>query len=110
MARSPETLELFETDKGLEFRADVVKTSYSEDAKSLIASGVIQGCSFGFVPTKIEWKKERGLDVRYIHDVDLHEISLVTFPAFTATDVLLRERDRNNLDYYLSLLNTLKNA
>jgi len=51
----------------------------SREAYALLKSGSINGMSIGYAVTKAEYDDYS--DIRYIEEVDLFEISLVTFPA-----------------------------
>jgi HK97 family phage prohead protease len=51
----------------------------AEEAYALLKSGAINGMSIGYSVVKADYNNETG--VRLILDVDLFEISLVTFPA-----------------------------
>ena len=51
----------------------------ADEAYALMRAGALKGMSIGYAVTKASYDDELGL--RYIEDVDLFEISLVTFPA-----------------------------
>jgi hypothetical protein len=46
--------------------------------------------SFGFTVGEDEWRSEDGGDVRELKKVRLFDVSPVTFPAYTSTDVGVR--------------------
>lgn len=46
--------------------------------------------SIGFVVEEDEWSSEEGIDTRELNKVQLFDVSPVTFPAYTATDVGVR--------------------
>lgn len=50
--------------------------------------------SFGFVTEKDEWRTENGVDVRELVKVKLYDVSPVTYPAYTETDVGIREYEK----------------
>jgi HK97 family phage prohead protease len=92
--KSAGSLEMRETDRGLEFRSAVPDTSYGRDLAENIRNGNIRGMSFGFtVPEgKDDWgTADDGTEERTIREVRLFEISAVTFPAYDATEVALRD-------------------
>ena len=57
----------------------------AQEAYELMKVGAIKGLSIGFNPTVKEYDDNK--KVRYIKEVDLWEISLVTFPANTRAKV-----------------------
>lgn len=71
--------ELYEDHKGLVIKATINgATQYGSDAKSLIEQGAIDGFSIGFYTKKSYLGKHGG---RVITDIDLWEVSIVTFPC-----------------------------
>lgn len=89
------TLELRDDTHGLYGRIEI--NEKDTDAMNLyerVARRDVSGCSFGF---NIRAEETEYLDdgsVRWIlRDVDLHEVSVVTFPAYEATNVDARKRD-----------------
>ncbi|MDT0635048.1 HK97 family phage prohead protease [Spectribacter hydrogenoxidans] len=89
-------LELHADDDALRFEArlspEVVNTSHGRDALALIRSGLAVGISPGFrVPTggeRVE-RHDGGL-MRTVTRAELHELSIVTRPAFEAAQVEAR--------------------
>lgn len=53
----------------------------AREAHALLKNGAIRGLSIGYIPVSWEWKKEGESRIRILKEVDLWEISLVTFPA-----------------------------
>lgn len=83
------TLQLEETVHGLQFRLQLPDTTIGNDLRELAHRGDLGGVSFGFHAVKDSWDGE----LRTLHDVDLHEISIVqSFPAYADTTVALRSR------------------
>jgi len=81
------TLTLTEDERGLKVSADIANTSYGRDAAELVRRGDVTGFSFGFsMPARggDEWNSE-GTE-RLLKSVRLHEVSLVAFPAYPATN------------------------
>lgn len=78
-------MELRETEKGLEIVAYISKTSLGNDVIQLLRDGAVDAFSIGFFPNRYEVDEEH-LDqwgwplVKHL-DVDLVEVSIVTFPA-----------------------------
>lgn len=97
------TLRLAEDRTGLGFEVDLPDTQLGHDVRTLIQRGDISQCSFGFTCVKDAWNAAG--DRRELIDVDLSDISPVTFPAYPDTSVsaraLARETERRGV-YVLS--------
>lgn len=89
------TLRLTEDERGLAFELDMPDTTLGRDLSALIARGDVNQMSFGFrVPKGGDtWEENGGALVRTLTNVDLLEVSLVTFPAYPATEAALRSLD-----------------
>lgn len=71
---------LFEDDKGLYIEGRLLlSVQRAREAYELIKTGALEGLSIGYRPDIYTINPETG--VRHIRQVDLFEISLVTFPA-----------------------------
>ena len=46
--------------------------------------------SFAFITKQDSWDKEESLNIRTLLDVDLHDVSAVTYPAYLNTEIGLR--------------------
>lgn len=68
-----------ETDKGLLVRGRILDTAHGNDAYKLAKAGAIKGLSIGYTPKRQEFDRDKG--TRKLLEVELHEVSLVTFPA-----------------------------
>ncbi|MDA0010698.1 HK97 family phage prohead protease [Brachyspira hyodysenteriae] len=101
--KSAGTLILREDDKGLYFEVSLPNTTWARDLKESVDRGDIKQMSFGFKVVRDNWidnkdtLKEYGMPIREVEEITLHEISLVTFPAYTETNV----RDKFNEDAYI---------
>ena len=84
------TLELVEDDIGLRVRITPPDTSWARDITTSIRRGDISQMSIGFVVEDDEWSSSDGIDTRELKKVRLFDVSPVTFPAYTATDVGVR--------------------
>lgn len=84
------TLELMEDDIGLRVRITPPETSWAKDVQVSIRRGDITQMSIGFVVEDDEWSTKDGMDIRELKKVTLFDVSPVTFPAYTQTDVGLR--------------------
>lgn len=73
--------EMREDAKGLYLEGRLLKDSVPKaaEAYSLIKEKVITGLSIGFRVVVDEWNRDSG--VNYLKELDLWEVSLVTFPA-----------------------------
>lgn len=90
------TLELNNSDQGLEYNAAVPDTSYGRDLLVNLESRNIQGSSFTFtVPDGGDrvWQDKDGKIYREIDNLTLYEVGPVTNPAFRQTSAELRSKD-----------------
>ena len=71
--------ELEETSKGLRVKGRILDTTLGEDAYKLLKAGAVTGLSIGYSTKKYEI--DQGKNVRKLMELDLYEISPVTFPA-----------------------------
>lgn len=91
------TLRLGTDARGLAFDNDLPDTTLGRDVRELTARGDLRSCSFGFQVRDEEWSvKPDGSQLRTIRDVDLFDVSVVTFPAYAGTDVALRAMNAPN--------------
>jgi HK97 family phage prohead protease len=80
-----------ETDAhGLLVEIDPPKTSYSHDIVESIRRRDVTGMSFAFQTLKDAWDETTTPPTRTVQDMLVREVSIVTFPAYTATDVAMR--------------------
>lgn len=86
------TLQLNVDNVGLRFTLSINSNiSYAKDTYELVKSGQIQGCSFGFICNNDSWSlQEDGSDLRTLLDVQLLEITLTPYPAYTSTEATCR--------------------
>jgi len=87
------TLRLSKTERGLTYEVDVPDTQTGHEVRSLIRRGDITGSSFGFkVPTKDDetWDDDASPPIRTIRNVELFDVSPVTYPAYPETSVEAR--------------------
>lgn len=91
------TLRLSVDEKGLRYEVDLPDTTVGRDLSESIKRGDITGSSFGFRTIADEWPKESrvdGMATREILDLELLDVSPVTYPAYQATQVSLRALER----------------
>jgi hypothetical protein len=88
------TLRLSEDSTGLLVDADLPgDVTYARDLSALLKAGVVDAMSFGFtVPRGGDSWSEDGSS-RTLNSVRLHEVSVVTFPAYPATSASVRAID-----------------
>jgi len=88
----PGTLKLAEDDKGLRMEITPPDTTYGRDIVESVRRGDITGASFGFqIREKGEkWTEDGKVQVRELIDVDLFDVSVVTYPAYDSATVGVR--------------------
>ena len=85
------TLRLAEDSKGLHVEADLPETTYGRDLSVSMQRGDIDSMSFGFCVPKggDSWTEDGSR--RTLREIRLHEVSVVTFPAYEATSAQVRD-------------------
>ncbi len=89
------TLRIAEDERGLRVEIDPIDTTYARDLVVAVREGVVDSMSFGFKVKKDKFERRDGKTVRVLEDVELHEVSCVTFPANPNADLVL---DRRSFD------------
>jgi uncharacterized protein len=91
---SSRTLRLSTDSTGLLFTVDLPDTSYANDLRELVARGDITEASFAFIPGQVT-QARHGDDplIRVGPVARLVDVSAVTTPAYSGTDVGLRAYD-----------------
>jgi len=86
------TLQLIEDETGLKVRIQLPDTQSARDIHTSVQRGDIDQMSFMFEATGEEWRKnaETKKDHRVLKGVKLYDVSVVTFPAYSETDVSAR--------------------
>jgi len=98
------TLRLAEDGVGLATDADMADVSYVRDLVVLLDRGDVNQMSFAFVPVAWEYAEaEDGNDLYRITEVELYDVSIVTYPAYEDTDAGLRSRGFERLADVLGL-------
>lgn len=105
------TLKLEEDAAGLRFDAEV--EAADPDVQRILPKmqrGDLNQMSFGFYVKKDGWDKTNPQElVRTLYEVELFDISLVTFPAYTQTGAHIRSL-KDVYDSYLASLQTQEEA
>lgn len=95
------TLQLQEDPKGLLVRAQLADTSLANDVKTLIKRGDIDQMSFAFSVKDndcVDTEYANNQNVRTVREVSaLYDVSIVTYPAYEATQVIARNTHGNTV-------------
>ena len=83
--RSAGTLKLEETPEGLQVEVIPPENSTGQYVKEAIERGDIKEMSFSFRVAKETWEQREDLPLRSLEDLDLIDISFVSFPAYAST-------------------------
>ena len=98
------TLSLEEDKKGLKVNIDPPDTQWARDLTTSISRGDITQMSFAFRTIKDMWtepKKGQTVSQRELLEVELFDVSPVTFPAYPQTDVGVRSVDIDEMNRVL---------
>jgi len=99
-----DTLTLEEDKKGLWISIIPPNTRFASDLVESIRRGDIDQMSFAFIATEEKWiEKKDEPALREIIDVDLFDVSPVTYPAYEGTEVGLRSAESVYQDHVQSL-------
>ena len=102
------TLELEEDEIGLRVVITPPDTSWANDLIKNLRRGDISQMSIGFIVLEDTWGTQDGIDIREIKKVQLFDVSIVTYPAYTQTDVGVRAME--SYKDYRSKLDIAQNA
>lgn len=86
------TLKLSEDDRGLRVDIDVPGTSYGRDLVESMKRGDVTQMSFAFSVRGggHSWDDSQTPTLRTLKDLNLYDVSVVTFPAYPATEAAVR--------------------
>lgn len=92
------SLQMVEDNVGLKVTATLPDTTLGRDIAELVRTGVVDSMSFGFSVKRDSWSQDG--QTRYLEDVSLYEVSLVSTPAYegTAGTVSVRSGDEISAD------------
>lgn len=87
--QSAGTLRTEATRQGLTVEIDPPSVTDPPNLMESISRGDITGMSFSFrtMENGDDWKRENGQIVRYVTDMRVYEVSVVSMPAYEQTDV-----------------------
>lgn len=86
--------EMNDSDAGLEIRAKISETILGNETLNLVKDGAIRSFSVGFIP--LEEKTDGNTIIRT--KVELKEVSLVPFPAYTKAEVVSVREEKHQED------------
>jgi hypothetical protein len=69
--------------------------SYASDIMRSVRRGDVSGMSFAFRALEDDWSDGDEAPIRTVLDMRISEVSIVTFPAYTQTDVQVAQRSLN---------------
>lgn len=86
------TLEVSEDERGLPVAITPPDTQWARDLVTSVKRGDVNQMSFQFMVKSEDWSQdERGV-VRELRDVDLYDVSIVTYPAYPQTTAEVRSK------------------
>ena len=86
------TLQLRKDSRGLRIEIDPPNTTVARDILESISRGDVTGMSFSFKALEDDWHMEDGMPTRDVLDMEMREVSIVSFPAYPDTDVQVAQR------------------
>jgi uncharacterized protein len=93
------SMQLQADEKGLFALIKLPNTGYAEDLYELVKRGDVDQCSFGFNILEEELEELASGGYRWrIKEIDLHEVSVVTFPAYENTSVQARAKQVEQIE------------
>jgi hypothetical protein len=104
------SLQMVEDERGLKVTATLPDTTLGRDIAELVRTGVVDSMSFGFSVKRDSWSQDG--QTRYLEDVSLYEVSLVSTPAYEATagTVSVRSGDGISADILAEALFKVENG
>lgn len=84
------TLALAEDERGLAIEILPPNAQWARDLMESMRRGDVDQMSFGFRSIKESWEGDVNNPVRVLQEVELFDVSVVTFPAYPATDAQVR--------------------
>lgn len=87
------TLSLREDERGLRIEITPPDTQWAKDLITSMKRGDIDQMSFGFRTVADEWETQGKENIRTLKEVELFDVSIVTYPAYPQTTVQARSWD-----------------
>jgi HK97 family phage prohead protease len=84
------TLKLKKDEDGLHVTIKPPNTTVGQDIVESIGRGDVDSMSFGFRTITDHWETQDEEEIRYLEEVELFDVSPVTYPAYVDTDVAVR--------------------
>lgn len=98
LARTPKTMQLTITEKGLEMRAELPDTEEAKTAYTAVKRGDLTGMSFAFTVPDGGDSFDAQTNTRTITKIDkVYEVSLVNFPAYPTASAEARSTRAESL-------------
>lgn len=97
------TLRLSVDAKGLRYEIDPPDTQCGRDVLTSLRRGDLTGSSFAFIPREVRWTEVSGENgqpdvmIREIMDLELCDVSPVTYPAYSAATAGVRSEQLSDL-------------
>ena len=86
------TLSLMIDERGLRCEINPILTQDAKDTLALVAAGCLDAMSFGFAVREQSFEYKEGSIFRKVLDLDLHEVSVVAFPANPSATLSIRAK------------------
>lgn len=86
------TLELREDKRGLQVSISPPDTQWARDLMTTMKRGDVNQMSFGFFKRADDWNMESDPPERTLRDVQLLDVSIVTYPAYPQTSAEARSQ------------------
>lgn len=86
------TLMLGEDERGLKFSINLPDTQYARDLLVSMRRGDVDQMSFGFRTVRDRWEQKGGQVIRTLLEVELFDVSPVTYPAYPTTSAAVRSQ------------------
>ena len=84
------TLHLQEDSSGLKVEIEPPDAQWARDLMAVMERGDVDQMSFGFRTLSDTWEERDGEHIRTLNEVELFDVSPVTFPAYPQTEIALR--------------------
>jgi HK97 family phage prohead protease len=91
------TIKLEEREDGLYLECIPPDTQWARDLMVSIKRGDIDQCSFGFRMVKDTYSEEDNQTIRTLQEVELFDVSIVTYPAYLNTSANVRSLNRSEV-------------